>query len=293
MDETIQIDVIIGPTASGKSAYAIDHALQHDGVIINADSMQVYDPLPILTAQPSAEEQAQAPHQLYSVLDATESCGAQTWRDLVIPIIEQCHHDNKRPILVGGSGFYINALMRGFSAIPDIPIEVRLELMSMPLEECHCELEKCDPEIAQRLHPNDGQRTVRALEVFRHTGKPLSEWQKQPLIDPPANYNFHVIALMPERDALYDKINKRVHHMMDMGVMDEVKALTLRTDAHEVPEHMPVIKAHGFRPLRKTLKGQSTLEDAIEQTQQETRNYAKRQMTWLRHQIQADKVIEI
>lgn len=286
-----QIDVIIGPTASGKTAHAITHAHDHDGVIINADSMQIYDALPILTAQPDLDEQAQAPHNLYAHLAANETCGAGRWRDMVIPVIDEALAQGKRPILVGGSGFYINALMNGFSPIPDIPASIRTRLETLPLEERYATLQKDDPTIAERLHPNDSQRITRALEVYAHTGKPLSAWQAVPLIHPPSHYTFHIISLLPPREDVYEKINKRVHKMIALNVMDEVRALSEAIDSGDVAMHMPIIKAHGFRALRAVLNDTMSLDDAIAQTQQETRNYAKRQYTWARHQIQADRVI--
>ena len=135
------------------------------------------------------------------------------------------------------------------------------------------------------------ERVTRGLEVFLHTGIPLSVWQEKPLIPPPADYQFHIIALLPDRQAVYDTINQRVDTMVEHGVMGEVEALSDLMDAGQVADHMPIVKAHGFRAFRCVLKGQMTLQDAIEKTRQETRNYAKRQYTWARHQIEADEVI--
>ena len=286
-----RVDIVIGPTASGKTSFAIDHAHRHDGVVINADSMQIYNALPILTAQPDAAERTAAEHRLYACLPPSEFCGAGRWRDLVIPEIETVLQAGKRPILVGGSGFYINALLRGFSPIPDIPVETRLSIEGLAQEERYQKLCAVDPVSGEKLNANDSQRVTRALEVFTHTGTRLSDWQKEPLIPPPDHYDFHIISLLPDRQAVYAAINARVAKMVDMGVMEEVKTLSDQIDNGTVAEYMPIVKAHGFRPFRKVLKGESTMEEAINRTAQETRNYAKRQYTWARHQVTADEVI--
>lgn len=286
-----RVDIVIGPTASGKTSFAIQHANKHDGVIINADSMQVYDALPTLTARPDEREQAQADHRLYATLPPWDYCGAGRWRDMVIPEMDAVIAQGRRPILVGGSGFYLNALLKGFSPIPDIPIDVRLSLEELDQAERYARLQSVDPELAEKLHENDTQRITRALEVFTHTGTPLSEWQNRPLIPPPAAYQFHIIALLPERERVYEAINTRVDVMVENGVMAEVEALSDLMDEGKIADHMPIVKAHGFRAFRQVIKGQMEMAEAMDKTRKETRNYAKRQYTWARHQIAADEVI--
>ncbi|MBI4030555.1 MAG: tRNA (adenosine(37)-N6)-dimethylallyltransferase MiaA, partial [Proteobacteria bacterium] len=162
--------IIAGPTASGKSARAMETAQKHDGIIINADSMQIYDALPLLTAQPGADDMNRAPHALYAALHPKESCSAQSWRGMALREIKTAHRDGKTPVITGGTGFYIKALMRGLSPIPDVPAEIRARITARQKEmgnlSFHVELKKLDPEMAARLNPNDTQRLIRAREVL-------------------------------------------------------------------------------------------------------------------------------
>lgn len=298
MNERLTIDIIIGPTASGKSAYALNRADDTDGIIINADAMQCYDALPILSAQPDQADLTMAPHRLYSFLDASGSLSAQDWRHIAEQEIRTAHDNGQNPILTGGSGFYINALIYGFSQIPQIPNEVREhtrqrhEQLGNPA--FHADLESFDPEMAAQLNPNDSQRLQRAYEVFKTTGKSLAYWQAQPRQGPPDNMNFNVTFLTRPRPILHDRINKRFDIMMNMGVMDEVKILSERIDSDEVAEDSLIVMAHGFRPLRHYLKGEWTYEQAADKTRAETRQYAKRQETWGRGQLKTtDHVTKI
>lgn len=289
MPEKIYIDVILGPTASGKSAKALELAQDKNGVVINADSMQVYDALPILTARPTPQEEALAPHALYGVLPPQEKCTAQRWRDMAIEIIEKTFKNGQHPILAGGTGFYIKALTEGLSPIPDVADDITKSLTKLcediGNEAFFEELKQHDPIMAEKLNPSDTQRIIRARAVLEATGQSLAEWQTLPKQKPPANWHFNIDIIKPNRTLLHDKINARLDYMIDLGALDEVTDLSNKIDSGLVPEDAPITKAHGFRPFRKYLKGEWTLEEATEQTKTEIRQYAKRQETWLRNQI--------
>lgn len=290
------IHVVIGPTASGKSSYAIDMAKDKNGVIINCDAMQSYDALHVLTAQPDADEQAQAPHKLYGHLHPNIHYSAADWRDDAIREIEIAWNNNQTPILCGGTGFYLKALMDGLSPIPEIPSYIRDMTIGLHQDigqaAFHDALKKRDPLSASKLDPNNPQRNMRAWEVLEHTGKPLAEWQDEPLEGAPEGWAFHITALFPNREQLIKKINNRLDVMLNLGILDEVRALDTLIQNDEVTDDALIVKAHGFRPFRHYLNEEWTLEQAIEQTQTETRQYAKRQMTWLRNQITIDEVVE-
>lgn len=284
-----RIVLIYGPTASGKSATALDIAEKENGVIINADSMQVYDALHVLTAQPSQEEQEQAPHRLYAVLDPAEKCSAARWREMVLAEIEDAFANNQTPVICGGTGFYIKSLIEGLSPIPDVPDEIRQMAMEIQSElgnpAFHGALTKKDPAMAKKLNPHDTQRLIRAWEVFHATGKSLAYWQSLPKEGPPEDWTFEHHFINPDRDLLRQRINDRFDMMIEAGVLDEVKTLAAKIENGEVPHDAGIIIAHGFRPLRAYLHGECELEDAIEQSKLETRQYAKRQRTWLRNQF--------
>jgi tRNA dimethylallyltransferase len=289
------ITIIIGPTASGKSALALERAKNENAAIINADAMQCYDALPILTAQPAPDERAGIPHRLYGVLPATERLTAAGWVDLAAKEIQAAFDAGKKPYLVGGTGLYLKALIEGLSPMPDIPDEVRTALRAREkaqgLAALYADLKKNDPLMAARLKPGDTQRILRAMEVLEATGESLAAWQEAPPRKPHDGWQFHVVQLNPPREILEAKIRARLSAMLKNNVMDEVKTLSDRIDSGAVPEDAPIIVAHGFRHLRAALKGQKKLEDAIEATAIETRQYTKRQRTWLRHQIRADETI--
>ncbi len=290
--------VIAGPTASGKSALAARLAQAFDGIVINADSMQVYRDLPILTAQPSTAEQAEVPHRLYGFLALNDVCSAERWATLARTEVDAAHASGKLPILCGGTGLYLRALMQGFSPIPDVPADVRQaarnlleEIGSAALRE---RLAIGDPASAARLHANDRQRIVRAWEVLQATGKPLSEWQKLP----PAfsvDLKFLTFVLLPERDALYRACDQRFLMMLERGAMAEVRrVLELHPDLYQ-PERAPPeggAKALGFWGLaRHARDGSEVSAETIAVAQQQTRNYAKRQGTWFRNQIPNENFI--
>lgn len=287
------IHVIGGPTASGKSAHALELAAKHDSVIINADSMQVYDGLHILTAQPPAEDQTQAPHEMYGVLHPNEGCSAGNWREMVEPLIHETLDQRKTPIIVGGSGLYIKALIDGLSPMPDIPQDIRDAAGEKQKELCnpafHEALKERDPVMAERLDAFNTARLIRAWEVLEATGQSLAEWQEMPRLGPPEDWEFQVTLVMPEREVLYDRCNRRFEWMLENGALEELEAFNQRIEDGDVRPNALLTHALGAEPLTDYLKGNLSKEDAIQKGQSETRQYAKRQVTWFRHQIKKNK----
>jgi tRNA dimethylallyltransferase len=275
--------IIAGPTASGKSALALALAEELRGTIINADSMQVYRDLRILTARPGPAEEARAPHRLYGGIDAAEACSAGRWRGLALAEIAGAREQGSVPILAGGTGLYLHALVHGLAAVPPIPEEARAAVRALHAElggEMFRErLAARDPEGAARLAPGDTQRLVRAYEVVTATGRPLAAWQRgAPSAEAQA---VACVVLLPPRDQLYAACDARFAAMMGQGAVDEVRALLARGLAPD----LPAMKAVGVRELGAFLAGQATLDQAIAAAQQTTRRYAKRQFTWLRHRM--------
>src|SRR5690242_2888876 len=290
--------VVAGPTASGKSALAARLALDLDGIVINADSMQVYRDLPILTAQPSAAEQSMVPHRLYGFLALDDVCTAERWAALARQEIDAAHAAGRVPILCGGTGLYLRALMQGFSPIPDVPVGVRQaardllsEIGSAALRE---RLAAGDPVSAARLHANDRQRIVRAWEVLQATGKPLSEWQQVPPVGP-ADLRFLTFVLLPERTALYHACDQRFLAMLKHGAMGELRGVLERHPHLYRPDRSPPeggAKALGFWGLaHHAWEGSEPSYETIAGAQQQTRNYAKRQGTWFRNQMPNENFI--
>ena len=282
--EMATVVVVAGPTATGKSALALDLAGAMDGTIINADSMQVYADLRILTARPTEAAVRRAPHRLYGVVPAVEACSAARWRALAVAEIDAACAVGRQPILVGGTGLYLKALMEGLSPVPTVPQHIRAEATARHAalggERFHQELAGEDPEMAARLDPGDTQRLIRAWEVLRATGRSLADWQRQARDGAPPHLRFHVIVLDPPRDCLYRACNARFLQMVDEGAVDEVRQF-----AQLSPDpSLPAMRALGVRELMAHLEGRSTLAEAIAQAQTATRQYAKRQVTWFRHQ---------
>ncbi len=281
-DDAPPVVVIAGPTASGKSALALLLAEHMDATVINADAMQVYRDLRVATARPSPEDEARVPHRLYGMLAAQDPCSAARWSDLAHEAICQARAEGRRPIVVGGSGLYLKAMIDGIAAIPRIPAETRARAEAryalIGPAAFHEELAALDPDSAERLHPCDRQRLTRAWEVWHATGRALSHWHNDAVAAKPGRYA--LIALMPARAALYHACNQRFHRMLDAGVLDEVRALCGRG----LDPSLPVLRAVGVRELAGCLAGRVTRDRAIELAQQATRRFAKRQMTWLRNQ---------
>ncbi|URK17748.1 tRNA (adenosine(37)-N6)-dimethylallyltransferase MiaA [Thalassospira sp. GO-4] len=284
--------IVAGPTACGKSALALDMAEAFDGVVINADSMQVYSELRVLSARPDESETSRAPHRLYGVLSGREACSAGKWRDMAMAEINDCHAQGKLPIVTGGTGMYLNALTEGIAPIPDVPSRIR-DSVTAELEDIgHAaffeKLKKNDPETAATLDGTNTQRMIRAAEVFAHTGRGLASWHKEPMVPPPDNMKFKKLCYMPPRDILYDRCNRRFDLMLEQGAIDEVRDLI----ALGLPDTAPVMKAVGVRELGAYLAGEIDLATAREKSQRETRRYAKRQLTWFRHQMSDKEIID-
>ncbi|MEZ5787198.1 MAG: tRNA (adenosine(37)-N6)-dimethylallyltransferase MiaA [Xanthobacteraceae bacterium] len=277
--------LIAGPTASGKSALALALAERIGGHVINADAMQVYRDLRIITARPSPRDEERAPHRLYGHVDAASSYSAGHYlRDAGAAIAEARSLD-RVPILVGGTGLYFKALTRGLAAIPPIPKPIRdrvREVLALRGPEVlHAELGRRDPDAAARLNPRDRIRIARALEVIEATGRPLADWQREgsaPILDPGRAVK---LFLAPERATLYACIDARFAQMLAAGALDEVRRLAER----ELDPLLPAMKAHGVPWLIRHLRGEMSLAEAAVQAQADTRHYAKRQFTWFRHQL--------
>ena len=277
--------LIAGPTASGKSALALQLAQTHDAVIINADSMQVYRDLRVVTARPTPEEEVQIPHRLYGHVDAAVNFSAGHWVADAAVALAQARAQNRLPIFVGGSGLYFKALISGLSAVPPIPAKVRdsvrarLELDGV--EALHAELARRDQATAERLRPRDRTRIARALEVIESTGRSLTDWHRDGLPPLLPQGQFSALFLAPDRDQLYARIDARFDAMLAAGAPEEVAALAAR----HLDPLLPAMKAHGVPVLIRHLKGEITLEEAATIARADTRHYAKRQFTWFRHQL--------
>lgn len=275
------VAVIAGPTASGKSALALKLAEAENGVIINADASQVYADLAILSARPPSDETARAPHRLFGTIDGAESCTAARWAGLARAEIAAAHEAGRLPILVGGTGLYLRTLLDGIAPVPEIPAAVRAEVRALSTEEVRAALEREDPGIAARLHPHDTQRNARALEVMRATSRSLALWQQAA----PEGGLLAEVALRPQvidiaRDTLVRRIDERVEAMWRAGALDEVRHLAAR----RLSPLLPVMRAIGVPPLLALLAGEMREAQALERWRLDTRQYAKRQSTWLRNQ---------
>ena len=279
--------VIAGPTASGKSRFALAVAREFAGTIINADSMQVYRDLRVLTARPSDDELACAPHRLYGTVDAAESCSAGRWRDLALIEIARARRERRLPILVGGTGLYLSVLLEGIADIPAVPATVVAEARALHArlggEEFRRALAALDPTSAGKLPAADTQRLVRAFAVVCATGIPLSVWQQRQA--PHRGLAASAVILLPPRDALYAAIDQRLERMFAGGAIDEVRRLLAR----QMSPLLPAMKAVGVREIGLYLAGECTRDTALAAAQQATRRYAKRQYTWFRNRLPVSK----
>jgi tRNA dimethylallyltransferase len=277
--------LIAGPTASGKSALALTLAGRFGGTIINADSMQVYRDLRVITARPAPDEEGQAPHLLYGHVDAAVNYSTGQWLREAAAAVAGVHAAGGLPILIGGTGLYFTALTKGLAAVPPIPAEIREEvrgrLASEGVAALRAELEGRDPETARRLRPNDRNRISRALEVIKATGRSLSDWHREGLPPPFDMRDAIKVFLKTERAALVERIEKRFNAMVEAGALDEVRALAAR----RLDPTLPAMKAHGVPWLIRHLNGEMPLEDAAAGAVMDTRRYAKRQLTWFRNQL--------
>jgi tRNA dimethylallyltransferase len=280
----IPLIVVAGPTASGKSALAVRIAEDVGGVVINADSMQVYRELEILTARPRQEDVDRVPHRLYGFRGLDDPCSAAVWRDLAVAAITEVWAAGQVPILCGGTGFYIRALLEGIALIPEIPNAVRTAARelhgSLGGAAFRARLAQRDPVMAARLADGDGQRLVRAFEVIEATNRSLAEWQADDL-ESGSDFDALTIVLMPEKLPLYVACDERFHEMMRRGALAEAGAVA----SLNLSPALPGMKALGLPELLSYLHDEISIETAIELAQRATRRYAKRQTTWFRHQI--------
>ncbi len=274
------VALIAGPTASGKSALALAIAEKHNGVVINADSMQVYADLRVLTARPPVEEEKRVPHLLFGHVDGAEAYSAGRWAAEARAAIHEAHAAGRLPILVGGTGMYMRTLLDGIAPVPEIDPDIRTAVRALTVEQARAELVRLDPEAAARLGPIDTLRISRALEVIRSTGKRLAEWQAERHGGIGHEIRVAATVLLPDRTWLGDRIDRRFRHMVNVA-RGEVEALLARTD---IPNDAPVLRAIGVREIGLALAGESNMEEAHFAGSLATRQYAKRQYTWFRRQ---------
>jgi len=283
--ERMRAVLIAGPTASGKSALAIALAQEHGGIVVNADSMQVYEDLRIITARPTEAEEAMVPHRLYGHVDGAVNYSVGRYLADAATVLAEARAKGRMPIFVGGTGLYFKALCEGLSEIPPVPDEVRAAVRAAaegretPL--LYADLAARDPVTAARLNPTDRLRILRALEVFAATGRPIVSFhgrRGRPLL---SGWRLGKYFLAPERAALFARIDRRFSAMMEAGALEEVRALAARG----LDPALPVMRAHGVPWLIRHIRGEVSLEEAVGKAQADTRHYAKRQFTWVRHQL--------
>ncbi len=289
-----KIHIVFGPTASGKTDYAVQLAQKFDSVIINADSMQIYREIPIITNQPLAAEMQGIPHLLFGCRHILENSDMARWLNDAVKIINEQLEKNITPVVAGGTGMYLKALMEGVSSIPAIPQEMHNEtdalLKELGNEKFHALLKEKDPVAAERLNAGDTQRMSRAYEVVEYTGIGIDEWNRQPNKKFFEEDIFEVHFLDRPREEIYDRINKRFEKFVELGAIFEAKKAREIFEQSGFTEaellRLPAYKAHGLRELIAYLRGECSLDEAINKGQQVTRNYAKRQMTWWRNQME-------
>ncbi|MFL0356744.1 tRNA (adenosine(37)-N6)-dimethylallyltransferase MiaA [Erythrobacter sp. GH1-10] len=280
-----RVALIAGPTASGKSAVALELAearrkAKLDTWIVNADSMQVYADIPILSAAPSEKEQKAHPHRLYGEWDGAESCSAADWAKRAREVIAEAHEAHALPVLVGGTGMYMKVLTEGIAPIPEIDPEIRSVVRAMDTPTAYAALQIEDPERASELQPGDSQRIARALEVKKSTGVTLGDWQRAKTGGIGEEVELHAVVHMPERQWVYDRCDTRFAAMLKAGAIAEVEALLKR----DLDPALPVMRAIGVQEIAAHLAGEIGKEELVERGSQSTRNYAKRQFTWFRNQ---------
>lgn len=283
--------VVFGPTASGKTGLGVKLAQAFNGVVINADSRQIYRQMPIITAMPTPEEQAAAPHLLYDFLEPDAPYSAKHYISDATNAVQHVQAQGKLPIVLGGTGFYIKTLLEGLSPVPDVHAETVQALNKRAEEEgiapLYAELKRCDPETAAEVKPADAQRIIRALSVYETTGKPLSYYQKLPKQDA-LSVTPYYIALNPERERLIARINKRFDIMLEEGLEQEIRALYDK--GYDCT--LPSLTSIGVPIFFDSFEGRTTWQNACDVTCTHMRQYAKRQRTWFRNQYPADIVLE-
>lgn len=279
-----RVALIAGPTASGKSALAVRLAQATGGIVINADASQVYADLAILSARPTEAEMAGVPHRLFGHVDGAQACTAARWADEARAEIDRAHGAGCLPILVGGTGLYIRTLLDGIAPVPDIDPAIRADVRAMPVAQAHAALTAEDPQAAARLAPADTTRVARALEVVRSTGKPLAEWQQHKSGGIADRVTLSALILLPPRDWLIARCDRRFEQMVAGGAVKEVRSLLSR---HLAPD-LPVMRAIGVPEIAAWLAGAVDRETMLERGRIATRQYAKRQYTWFSRQPPAD-----
>ena len=282
------VALIAGPTASGKSALAIALAERTNGVIVNADSAQLYRDLDVVSARPSAADRKRADHRLYGVRDGAEPCSAAEWAALAKAEIAAIHAGQRLPILVGGTGLYLRTLIDGIAPIPPIDRNIREEVRASPVEVNVAALQSLDPEAAARLRPTDTTRIARALEVVRSTGRPIAAWQAERSGGIGRDIALHALVLLPPRDWLYQRCDARFAAMLNDGAEREVAALLAR----KLDPALPVMRAIGVAEIAALLRGDASREETLAAGARATRQYAKRQYTWFANQPPVEWVRE-
>ena len=278
------VALIAGPTASGKSALALALAEAANGTVINADASQVYADLAILSARPSPEEMARAPHRLFGDIDGAEACSAARWAADARAEIDAAHAAGRLPILVGGTGLYIRTLLDGIAPVPEIDAAIRAEVRALPVADAHAALTREDAPAAARLAPADTTRIARALEVVRSTGQPLAAWQGRKEGGIADRITLRPLLLLPQRDWLVARCDARFAMMVEQGALEEVRALLAR----RLDPALPVMRAIGVREIADWDAGLIDRDTMIERATIATRQYAKRQYTWFSRQPPPD-----
>ena len=276
--------LIAGPTASGKSSLALALAERTGGVIVNADSAQLYADLSVVSAAPSPADVVRAEHRLYGVRDGADSCSAADWAELAKAEIAELHSQGRLPILVGGTGLYLRTLLDGIAPIPPTDPAVRAEVRSHVVEDNVAALTVLDPAAAARLHPSDTTRIARALEVVRSTGRPIAEWQAEREGGIGGSVTLRPLILLPPRDWLYARCDERFATMLHGGAIEEVEALLAR----RLDPALPVMRAIGVSEIAAYIRGGASREQTLVAGAQATRRYAKRQYTWFANQPPAE-----
>lgn len=277
--------LIAGPTASGKTAYALARAAEQPSIIVNADSMQVYRELSIITARPTPDEERQVPHALYGFVPAAEAYSTGRYVEDVRSVLAEAANAGRRPIIVGGTGLYFMALLKGLSPVPSVPEDIRAmwraEAIRLGPAELHAELARRDPVMASRLRPSDPQRVTRALEVLAATGQSLAEWHETPGTPLIALEDCDTAVILPDREIIYARADRRFDVMMETGAPEEAAALAQL----QLDPALPAMRALGVPQLLALADGRMTRADAIAEAKLGTRQYIKRQMTWLRRNM--------
>lgn len=279
-----QVLIIAGPTASGKSRLAIDVAQRLNGVIINCDAMQIYKDIPIIAATPNAEEKSMAEHRLFELYGCSKRGNVVEWLDLCVAEIKRCWQEKRLPIVVGGTGMYIDALINGVTPIPEVPPVFREQVQKMSLSERYAFLVQHDTAMARKLHPNDTTRITRAVEIISFTGQTLTAWYQKPLIKKLPEADFTVVKIVPSLDIIEERCKQRldvmVYQQNALGEIRKLAALNLAPD-------LPAMKALGVPELLEYVNGRTSLDEAVALAKLHTRQYAKRQRTWLKNKLPA------